>query len=168
MHLKQSIGASPKNLRPRFELAQSYITAGKFDEAVKEHVEAFNVLYKHGQIEEALGVYDMALALRHDDLILSEEMEFDVANQCSKYANYELAFQIFEKLHRLRPGHPKTEQILAKLVSLSADKLGQHQEAVGYFEELESKYPYSKYIQMLQWEMNKIKNQLAVPYAEGS
>jgi membrane associated rhomboid family serine protease len=160
IHLKQSIGASPKNIRPRFELAQSYITAGKFDEAVKEYVEAFNVLYRAGQIEEALGVYEMALALKHDQLILSEEMEFEVANQCSKYANYELGYQILEKLHRLEPEHPKTEQILAKLVSLTSNKLGQHREACAYFEELESKYPYSRYIQMLQWEMNRIKDQL--------
>lgn len=168
MHLKQSIGASPKNIRPRLELAQSYITAGNFDEAAKEYVETFDVLYRSGETEEALRVYDMAFALKHDELVLTEEMEFEVANQCSKYANYELSFQIFEKLHRLRPEHPKTEQILAKLVSLSANKLGQHREACAYFEELESKYPYSKYIQMLQWEMNKIKNQLAATSAEGS
>ena len=166
IHLKQSIGASPKNTKPRFELAQSYITAGKFDEAVEEYVEAFNVLYKHGEMEEALRVYDMAFALKHDELVLSEDMEFEIANQCSKYANYELAFQIFQKLHRLRPEHPKTEQILAKLVSLSANKLGEHQEACVYFEELESKYPYSKYIQMLQWEMNRIKDQLTAPPQE--
>ena len=159
MHLKQSIGASSKNIKPRFELAQSYITAGKFDEAVKEYVAAFNVLYKHGEIEEALRAYDMAFALQHDELVLSEDMEFEIANQCSKYANYELGFQILQKLHRLRPGHPKTEQILAKLVSLSSNKLGQHQEACTYFEELQSKYPYSRYISMLQWEMNKIRRQ---------
>ncbi|MGB2769703.1 MAG: rhomboid family intramembrane serine protease [Candidatus Zixiibacteriota bacterium] len=167
MHLKQSIGASPKNIKPRLELAQSYITAGKFDEAVKEYVETFNVLYKHGEIEEALRVYDMAFALQHDQLVLTEDMEFEAANQCSKYANYELGYQVLEKLHRLRPEHPKTEQILAKLVSLCANKLGQHREARGYFEELENKYPYSKYIQMLQWEMSRIKDELAIPSSRG-
>jgi membrane associated rhomboid family serine protease/outer membrane protein assembly factor BamD (BamD/ComL family) len=166
MHLKQSINASPKNIKPRLELAQSYITAGKFDEAVKEYVEAFNVLYEHGEIEEALRAYDMAFALSHDELILSEEMEFEIANQCSKYANYELGCEILQKLHRLRPEHPKTEQILAKLVSLCSGKLGQYREARAYFEELENKYPYSKYIQMLQWEMNRIKDQLNAPPQE--
>jgi tetratricopeptide (TPR) repeat protein len=135
---------------------------------VKEYVETFKVLYANGEIEEALRAYDMAFALKHDELVLSEEMEFEIANQCSKYANYELGFQILEKLHRLRPEHPRTEQILAKLVSLCSSKLGQYQEACAYFEELESKYPHGKYIQMLQWEMNRIKDELAIPSVKDS
>jgi tetratricopeptide (TPR) repeat protein len=163
LHLKHSISSSPKNIKSRLELAQSYITAKKFDAAVKEYVEAFKVLYKNGEMEEALRVYDMGFTLKHDELILSEEMEFEVANQCSKYANYELAFYILQKLHRLRPDHPKIEQILAKLVSLCSNKLAQYKEAYDYFLELQNKCPDSRYIQMFQWEMNKIKDQLNMP-----
>jgi tetratricopeptide (TPR) repeat protein len=163
IHLKQSINTSPRNIKPRLELAQSYIAVQNFDKAVREYVEAFKVLYENGEMEEALGVYHMAFTLKPDQLILPEMMEFQVGMQCAKYAHYDLGYQLFQKLRRLRPEHPRTEQILAKLVILSSSKLGQYEKAREYFEELESKYPYSRYIHMLQWEMNRIKNLLSVP-----
>jgi membrane associated rhomboid family serine protease len=166
IHLKQSINTSPRNIKPRLELAQSYIASQRLDEAAREYVEAFKVLYENGEMEEALGVYYMAFTLKQDELILPEMMEFEVGMQCVKYANYELGYQLFRKLHRLRPQHPKTEQILAKLVILSSSKLGQYEEARQYFEELESRFPYSRYIHMLQWEMNRIKDKLSAPPQE--
>lgn len=162
LYLEESVNTSPKNVEARLELAQSYLTAQKHDEAVKEYVEAFKVLYEEGQIEEALRIYEIAFSLKPDELILSEDMEFQVGTQCSKYANYELEYLIFQKLRRLRPKHPKEEQILAKLISVCSDKLGQYQEAYDYFQELKNKYPHSQYIQIFQWEMNEIKNQLNV------
>jgi membrane associated rhomboid family serine protease/Tfp pilus assembly protein PilF len=162
-HLMQSIGASPKNIKPRLELAQSYITAKKYDQAVKEYVEAFKVSYQAGQIEEALRIYDMAFTLKHDELILSQDMEFRVAMLCIKYAHYELGYLILKKLHRLEPDYPKTEQLLAKLIFLCSSKLGQSKEAYEYFQELESRYPQSKYIEIFQREMNGVKTQLDVP-----
>ena len=162
-HLMQSIHASPKNIKPRLELAQSYITAQKYDDAVEEYVEAFKVSYQAGQIEEALRVYDMAFTLKPDELILSEDMEFQVGMKCTKYAHYELGYLVFQKLHRLRPNHPKTERILAKLISLCSNKLGQHHEAHEYFQELESTYPHSRYIEIFRCDMNKIEDQPRVP-----
>jgi tetratricopeptide (TPR) repeat protein len=148
------------------ELAQSYITARKYDEAVKEYVDAFKVSYQASRIEEALRIYDMAFTLKPDNLILSQDMEFQVAMQCTKHAHYELGYLILQKLHRLKPNHPKTEQILAKLISLCSNKLGQQAEAYEYYQELENKYPRSRYIEILQWEMDKIKDRLDVPSQE--
>jgi membrane associated rhomboid family serine protease len=165
-HLMQSIHASPKNIKPRLELAQSYITARKYNDAVKEYVEAFKVSYQAGEIEEALRIYDMAFTLKQEELILSEDMEFQVGMQCAKYAHYELGYLILQKLHGLRPNHPRTEQILAKLISLCSNKLAQHNEAYEYFQELESRYPHSRYIEIFRWEMNKIKKLLTVPHQE--
>jgi membrane associated rhomboid family serine protease len=162
IYFKESINASPESIKPRLELAQSYLTAQKYDEALKEYVEAFFVLYREGQIEEALGIYQIAFDLKPDELILSDEMEFQVGTQCIKYANYELGYLIFQKLHRLRHSHPKEEQILAKLITLCYDKLGQYEEAHGYFQELKNKYPNSRYIQIFQWEMDKMKSPLNV------
>jgi membrane associated rhomboid family serine protease/outer membrane protein assembly factor BamD (BamD/ComL family) len=166
LRLRQSIGTSPRNLKARLDLAKSYFAEQKIEEAVKEYVEAFKVAYQAGEIEEALSIYDMAFTLKHDELILPEDMEFEVATQCVKYSHYELACQILQKLRRVRPDHPRMEQILAKLVTLCANKLAQYKEAHEYFLELESKYPQSRYIQMFQWEMNKIKNELKIPAQE--
>jgi membrane associated rhomboid family serine protease len=162
IHLRQSIETSPKNIKPRLELAQSYINERRLDEAVREYAEAFRLAYQTGDIEEALGIYDSASVLSPDELILSEEMEFEVGMQCIKYAHYETGFSIFEKLHRLRPEHSKAEQILAKLISLAANKLVRCEEAQKYFEELKNRYPESKYIAMLQWDVNKLKDQSEV------
>jgi membrane associated rhomboid family serine protease len=163
LRLKQSIGASPKNLRARLDLAKSYMADQKTDQAAEEYIEAFKVAYQAGEIEQALGIYDVAFTLKHEDLILSPEEEFEVAAQCIKYAHYELGYQILQKLHRLRPDSPRTEQVLAKLINLCSNKLGQYQEAYDYFEELESRFPESRYIEMLQWDMNKIKGQVRTP-----
>jgi membrane associated rhomboid family serine protease len=163
IRLKQSINTSPKNMRPRLELAQSYITAQRFDDAVNEYVEAFKVAYQAGGIEEALDIYDMAYNLKHDELILSEDMEFEVAMQCTRYAHYELGCQILEKLHRLRPNHPKTEQIMAKLITLCCNKLARYKEAHDYLQELEGKYPHSRYNEVLRWEANKVRSELNIP-----
>lgn len=163
LHLKQSIETSPKNIQPRLELAQSYMRVQKYDEAVKEYVKAFLVLYNQGQIEEALGIYEIAFKLKLDELILSDDMEFKVGVQCIKYANYELGYLIFQKLCRLCPNHLKMEQILAKLIDLCSNKLGQYREGYEYFQELKSRYPQSRYIKIFEWEMNKIENQLSLP-----
>ncbi len=162
-HLIQSIDASPKNIKPRLELAQSYITAKKYDEAVREYLEAFKVSYQARQTEEALRIYDMAFTLKHEELILSQDMEFQVAVLCTKYAHYELGYLILQKLHRLEPDYPKTEQLLAKLIFLCSSKLGQPKEAYEYFQELESKYPHSRYIEIFQREMKGVRSQLDVP-----
>jgi membrane associated rhomboid family serine protease len=160
LRLKQSIGASRKNLRARLDLARSYVADQKMDQAAKEYIEAFRVAYQAGEIEQALGIYDVAFTLEHENLILSPEEEFEVAAQCIKYAHYELGYQILQKLHRLRPDSPRTEQVLAKLINLCSSKLGLYQEAYDYFGELESRFPESRYIEMLQWDMNKIKGQV--------
>jgi membrane associated rhomboid family serine protease len=159
IHLRQSIETSPQNIRPRLELAQTYINDRRLNEAVTEYVEAFKIAYRAGDIEEALGIYDSASVLSPDELILPEEMEFEVGIQCIKYAHYETGFSIFEKLHRLKPVHPKTEQILAKVISLAANKLANVEKAQDYFEELKKRYPQSKYIAMLQWDIDKLKDQ---------
>ncbi len=157
VHLKRSVDASPKNIRPRLELARSYVSEQKIDEAIKEYLGAFKIAYQASDVEQALDIYGAAFTLRHDDLILADNMEFEVALQCAKHAHYELGFQILQKLHLLRPDHPKTEQILAKMVSICANKLARYEEARGYFEELKKDYPQSKYLEMLQWDMNKVK-----------
>jgi membrane associated rhomboid family serine protease len=157
MHLKQSISASPKNTRPRLDLAQSYLREQKPEEAVREYVAAFEVAYQAGKIEEALDIYEMAFAIKHEELVLSEEMEFDVGMMCAKYAHYESGFMILEKLYRLRPDHPKTEQILAKLISLAANKLVKLKEAQEYFRELEIRFPHSRYLEMLKWDVDRME-----------
>ncbi len=166
MHLKESIGASPGNTRPRLDLAQSYIKEQRIEDAVREYVSAFDVAYQAGEIEEALRIYDMAFALKHEELILSENMEFEVGTKCAKYANYELGFLVFEKLHRLRPDHLKAEQILAKLISLAANKLAKHKEAKEYFRELESRFPHSRYLEMLRWDLDRAEAMSNAPAEE--
>jgi len=162
-HLQESIKASPKNVKPRLQLAQQNALAGNYDEAAREYVGAFKVLYDSGEIEEALKVYETAFNLRQDQLLLPEDMEFQIATQCVKYAQYELAYLAFQKLHALRPEHPKTEDILAKLLSLCSNKLALYREAYQYFQELQSKFPFSRYIQMLQWEIGKVRKELGIP-----
>jgi tetratricopeptide (TPR) repeat protein len=120
-------------------------------------VQAFEIACRGGDIEQAMRIYESALALRHDELILPEDEEFEVAMQCIKHAHYELGFQILQKLHMLRPDHPKTERILAKMVSICANKLARYEEAQGYFQELKKNHPQSKYVEMLKWDMNKVK-----------
>lgn len=163
MHLKESINASPRNIKARLDLAQSYITEQRVNDAIREYVEAFNIAYRTGEIEQALSVYSMASALRDEELILPEDQELRLGSDCIKYAHYELGLEILDKLHRLRPDHPQTEQILARLVALSANKLARYQEAEEYLEQLKKRYPQSKYIEMLQWDINRIKNRPAVP-----
>jgi membrane associated rhomboid family serine protease len=162
LRLKQSVDISPKNIRARLDLAKSYMNSQKIDEAVKEYTEAFKVVYEAGDMEHALSIYDAAFALEHDQMLLSDDMEFEVGSQCIKYSHYELGYQVFQRLRRLRPNHPKTEQILAKLINLCSNKLGFYQKAYQYFGELEQRYPESRYIQMLQWDMNKIRSELNV------
>lgn len=166
MHLKQSINASPKNIRPRLDLAQSYIKEQKLEGAVREYVQAFKIAYQAGDIEQALSIYDMAFTLKHEELVLSEDMEFEVGMKCAKYANYELGFLAFEKLHRLRPDHAKTEQILAKLISLASNKLAKHREAQEYFRELKSRFPHSRYLEMLRWDINRSEAMVGSPAEE--
>ncbi len=166
MHLRESISASPKNTRPRLDLAQSHIKEQQPDDAVREYVAAFNIAYQAGDVEEALSIYHMAFALKQDELILSEEMEFEVGTNCAKHAHYELGFLIFEKLHRLRPDHPKTEQILAKLISLASNKLAKYREAHEYFQKLKSRFPQSRYLQMLKWDITRIRGEVNVPFEE--
>ncbi len=163
MHLKESINASPHNIKARLGLAQSYLREQRPNDALREYVEAFDAAYRAGEIEEALGIYGMAFALKDDELILPENQEFQLGLDCIKYAHYELGLQILDKLHRLRPDHPHTEQILARLVALSADKLARYQEAEEYLEQLKKRYPQSKYIEMLQWDISRIKDRRAVP-----
>jgi membrane associated rhomboid family serine protease len=163
MHLKESINASPHNIKARLELAQSYLRAQRPTDALREYVEAFDAAYRAGEIERALSVYGMAFALKDEELILPENQEFQLGLDCIKYAHYELGLQILDKLHRLRPDHPQTEQILARLVALSADKLARYQEAEEYLEQLRKRYPQSKYIEMLQWDIGRIKDRPAVP-----
>lgn len=159
IHLRQSIETSPKNIRPRLELAQTYINDRRLNEAVKEYVEAFKMAYQSGDMEEALDIYNSASLLSPDELILPDEMEFEVGMQCIKYAHYETGFSVFEKFHRLKPDHPKAEQILAKLITLAANKLANIEKAREYFEELKERFPQSKYIAMLQWDIDKLKDQ---------
>jgi membrane associated rhomboid family serine protease len=163
IHLKESIQTSPQNIQPRLELAQSYLSAQKYDEAVEEYLDAFKVLYEKGEIEEALGIYEIVFKLKPDELILSEDLEFQIGAQCIKYAHYELGYLIFQKLHKLRPDHPKNEQILAKLINLCSSKLGQYQEARDYFQELKNNHPHSRYIRIFEWEMDKIETELTPP-----
>jgi membrane associated rhomboid family serine protease len=165
MHLKESINASPHNVKARLELAQSYIREQRLDDAIREYVEAFNDAYRAGEVEEALSVYSMVFALKDEELILPENQEFRLGLDCIKYAHYELAFQILEKLHRLRPDHPQTEQILARLVALSANKLVKYPEAEEYLEQLRKGYPHSRYIETLEWDLSRIKDRTAVPTA---
>jgi membrane associated rhomboid family serine protease len=163
MHLKESIEASPHNVKARLELAQSYIKEQRLNDGVREYVEAFNSACRAGEIEEALSIYSMAFALKNEELILPEHRELELSLDCIKYAHYELGLRILEKLHRLRPDHPQTEQILARLVALSANKLARYQEAEEYLEQLKKRYPQSKYIEMLQWDISRIKDRPAVP-----
>ncbi len=163
MHLKESIGASPRSIKTRLDLAQSYIAEQRLNDAIREYVEAFNVAYRTGEIEEALSIYSMAFTLKDEELILPEDQELQLGSDCIKYAHYELGFDVLDKLHRLRPDHPQTEQILAKLVALSANKLARYQEAEEYLEQLKTGYPQSKYIEMLQWDIGRIKDRPAVP-----